>query len=110
MASAALRGCLRRLRRDRTSPPEIVTRDQREYVPACADRAPDRPADFRGSDARMIAHRNFYNAETSFGAFQNYLHSPAVRRLLQLQRIKHVDARRPEWTEISDLHAIKDSD
>ena len=69
----------RRPRRSRSSMPKIIAHDPTEDEPRRSNRAPHRTADLRFSDARIVAHRHFNDAESPERTFQDYFHRPAVR-------------------------------
>src|SRR5271155_3190336 len=59
-------------------------------------------ANFGFPDARMIAHRHFYNAVPMQRTFQDYLDGPSVSSLFERERTQHFGARRPERAEGAD--------
>ena len=65
--------------------PEIIAHYQAENEPGGADRALQRSADLRLSDTRVVTHRDFNNAESGQGAFQDHLNRPAIGGLFECE-------------------------
>src|SRR5438132_7535170 len=85
------------------STPEIIAHYQAENEPSGADRALQRTADLRSSDTRVVAHRDFNQAESSQGAFEDHLNRPAIGGLFERERAEHICAASAKRAEIGDL-------
>src|SRR5579872_2543623 len=68
------------------SPSETIAHDQAENEPTGSGRAFQRAADFRLSDTRIIAHRDFNHAVSIQRAFQDHLNRPAIGSLFERER------------------------
>src|SRR3954463_1537153 len=64
------------------SAPEIIAHNQAENAPTSTERTLQRAADFRFSDTRVVAHRDFDDAKSSQSAFEDHLNCPAIGGLL----------------------------
>ena len=86
-----------------SSMPEIIAHDQAENEPTGADRALQRTADFRFSDTRIVANRNFNHAESSERAFEDHLDRPAIGSLFQGERAQYLGAASAKRAEITNV-------
>src|ERR1700687_567897 len=68
-----------------SSTPEIIAHDQAVNEPSSPDRALQRTADLRLSDTRVVAHRDFNNAVSAQGAFEDHLNRPAIGGLFECE-------------------------
>src|SRR5262249_52380392 len=94
----------------RHSTPKIIPRDPAQDEPRRSYRSLHRSAYFGPSDARMVAHRDFHDANSRDGAFQDHFHRPAVCSLFEPKSTKHFCAPGPKRPEVANLHAIQKSD
>src|SRR6266404_5780606 len=69
-----------------SSAPKIIAHNQTKNEPTGADRAFQRTADLRFSDAWVVAQRNFNHAVSSQRAFENHLNRPAIGGLFEGER------------------------
>src|ERR1700690_289424 len=90
--------------------PEIIAHDQAENEPGGAERALQRTADLRFSDARVVAHRDFNHAESGEGSFEDHLNRPAIGGLFEGERAKHISAASAKGAEITYLQTIQNPD
>src|SRR5271167_4179299 len=67
------------------SMPKIIAHYQREDEPRRSHCAPQRTANLRFPNARIVAHWHLNDAESPERTFQNYFNRPAVRVLLEVK-------------------------
>ena len=101
---------LRRSRRFDPSTSKIIAHDPAQDEPRCSYRALHRAADFRLSNARVIAHRNFHYAKSRDGPFHDHFHRPAVGSLFKGEGEQHICAAGAKRTEVTDLDAVQKPD
>jgi len=100
----------RRFRQASSASAEIEERNPAEDEPPRPQSSFDRAADFRSPDAWMIAYRDFRDAETAYGRFQDQLHGPPIGCLLELDRPEHLCAGGAERPKVGDLEPVKTVD
>jgi hypothetical protein len=83
--------------------PEIIAHYQAENEPTGPDRALQRTADLRFSDTRVVAYRNFNNAESSQGAFEDHLNRPTIGGFFERERTEYICAASAKWAEITNV-------
>src|SRR5262249_15547542 len=69
-----------------SSAPKIIPHDQAEDEPTRAERTLQRTADLRFPDTRIIARRDFNDAESRQGTFEDHLNCPAIGGLFESER------------------------
>src|SRR5579884_768442 len=87
--------------------PEIIAHNPAEDEPSSTDRAFDRATDFRFANARVVADRNFHDAEAGECTFQDHLDCPTVGGFFKLESTKHIGTARSKRTEICNIHVIE---
>src|SRR5579871_228323 len=92
------------------SPPEIILHDQAENEPRRSHCPLQRAADLGFSDAWVVAYRDFNHAVSSQGAFEDHLHRPAIRSLLERERAQHIGAASAKRAKVADLDSIQKPD
>ena len=81
--------------------PKIIAHYQGKDEPCRSDCAPQRTANLRFPNARIIAHRHLDDAESTERTFQNYFDRPAVRVLLELKPAKDICAPGAERSKVA---------
>src|SRR5215472_2523817 len=89
---------------------KIIAHDPAENEPRCSHGALQRTADFRFPDARMIAHRNFNDAESGEDTFHDHFHRPSVGGLFERECAKRTCASGPKRPEVRDLQTVEKMD
>src|SRR6267142_7207909 len=72
------------------STPKIISHDQGEDEPCRSQSPPQRTANLRFPNARIITHRHLNDTESRERPFQNYFNRPAIRVLLELKPAKDI--------------------
>src|SRR6478752_5781873 len=85
----------------RPSMPKIITHDQGKDEPRRSGGAPQRTADLRFPNSRIIAYWHLNDAESPERTFQDYFDRPAVCFLLKLKPAKDICSRGAEWPEVA---------
>src|SRR6185437_7653298 len=99
-----------RSRRAGLSALKIIAHDTAQNEPGRSHCSLHRAADFGFSNARVVAHRNFNNAESRKGALQDHFNRPAVGVLLERKSMQDICTRRAERSEVTDFHGKQKSD
>src|SRR5947209_20350200 len=94
-------------RRCRPSTMKIVSCDQTENEPCGSKRAFHRAADFRFSNARVIADGHLDDPKSLQSAFQDHLNRPAIGGLFQCEFTQTIDARGAERAKAGDFDTIE---
>src|SRR5437667_7667080 len=84
--------------------------DTTEDPPRRAERAPNRAADLRAAEPRVVAHRHLDDAGAAPGRLDDHLDRPAVRRLAQLQGPQEVLACGTKRSEVGERDAAEHAD
>src|SRR5690349_15171216 len=93
-----------------SSTPEIIPHDQAKNEPTGTDRPLQRTADFRFSDTRVVAHRNFNHAVSGQDAFEDHLNRPAIGGLFECERTQYISPPSAKRAEVADFQFKQNPD
>src|SRR5262245_4922573 len=96
--------------RSRQATSKIIPHDPAQDEPRCSYSALHGAADFGPSDSRVVAYRDFHDAKSRDGPFQDHFHRPAVGSLFERKSTKHIGPAGAKRSEVADLDAIQESD